>query len=65
MTGVGLLSAQEGTPENAHNSIKQYLGGGPLTNPAGMKPLASILASINRRNHFWVRVIPPLTLGGR
>ena len=56
MAGVGLLSVQEGTPENAHNSIKRYLGGGPLTSSTDMKPLASILASINRRNHSWVRV---------
>lgn len=59
ISGVGLLSAQEGTPENAHNSIKRYLGGGPLNNATDMKPLASILASVNRRNHSWVRVIPP------
>ena len=55
MAGVGLHSTQEGTPENAHNSIKRYLGGGPLNTPADMKPLASILASVNRRNHSWVR----------
>lgn len=55
MAGVGLRTAQEGTPEHAHNSIKQYLGGGPLNNPAAMRPLASILASVNRRNHSWVR----------
>ena len=56
MAGVGLHSAQEGTPENAHNSIKRYLGGGSLNSPADMKPLASILASVNRRNHSWVCV---------
>ena len=64
MAGVGLHSTQEGTPENAHNSIKRYLGGGSLNNPADMKPLISILASTNRRNHSWVRVIPPFTQGG-
>ena len=64
MAGVGLLHTQEGTPENAHNSIKQFLGGGTLKNPADMKPLASILASVNSRNRSWVRVIPPSTLGG-
>lgn len=64
MAGVGLLSAQEGTPENAHNSIKQYLMGGPLNKAADMKPLASILASINRRNRSWVRVIPSFALDG-
>ena len=64
MAGVGLHSTQEGTPENAHNSIKRYLGGGSLSNPADMKPLISILASVNRRNHSWVRVIPPFTQGG-
>ena len=58
MAGVGLHSAQEGTPENAHNSIKRYLGGGPLADPSAMRPLASILASVNRRNHSWVRVVP-------
>jgi len=58
MAGVGLHSTQEGTPENAHNSIKRYLGGGPLNNPTEMKPLISILASVNRRNHSWVRTIP-------
>jgi len=58
MAGVGLHSTQEGTPENAHNLIKRYLGGGSLNNPADMKPLISILASVNRRNHSWVRVIP-------
>jgi hypothetical protein len=57
MAGVGLHSTQEGTPENAHNSIKRYLGGGSLNNPTEMKPLISILASVNRRNHSWVRVI--------
>ena len=62
ITGVGLLSAQEGTPENAHNSIKRYLGAGSLNSAAEMKPLTSILASINRRNHSWVRTIPPFTL---
>jgi hypothetical protein len=64
MAGVGLLSAQEGTPENAHNSIKRYLGGTSLTSPADMKPLASVLASMNRRNHSWVCVIPSPTLDG-
>ena len=54
MAGVGLHTIQEGTPEVAHNSIKRYLGGGPLDNPAEMKPLISILASVNRRNHSWV-----------
>ena len=58
MAGVGLHSIQEGTPEDAHNSIKRYLEGGSLKTPADMKPLISILASINRRNHSWVRVIP-------
>ena len=58
MAGVGLHSTQEGTPENAHNAIKKYLGGGPLNNPTEMKPLISILASVNRRNHSWVRVVP-------
>lgn len=57
MAGVGLHSTQEGTPENAHNSIKRYLGGGPLNTPADMKPLAAILASVNRRNHSWVRTV--------
>ena len=64
MAGVGLHSTQEGTPENAHNSIKRYLAGGSLNNPADMKSLISILASTNRRNHSWVRVIPPFTQGG-
>ena len=59
MAGVGLHSTQKGTPEEAHNSIKRYLGGGSLNNPAEMKPLISILASINRRNHSWVRMVPP------
>lgn len=54
MAGVGLHSTQEGTPENAHNLIKRYLAGGSLNNPAEMKPLISILASVNRRNHSWV-----------
>ena len=58
MAGVGLHSTQEGTPENAHNLIKRYLGGGSLNNPTDMKPLISILASVNRRNHSWVCVIP-------
>ena len=58
MAGVGLHSIQEGTPENAHNSIKQYLRGGSLNNPTDMKPLISILASVNRRNHSWVGAIP-------
>ncbi|KAF9780977.1 hypothetical protein BJ322DRAFT_1011491 [Thelephora terrestris] len=53
MAGVGLASAQEGTPENAHNAIKRYLGGGPLNKPSDMKPLTSILASVNRRNRSW------------
>ena len=61
MAGVGLHSTQEGTPENAHNLIKPYLGGGSLSKPADMRPLISILASVNRRNHSWVRVIPPFT----
>ena len=64
MAGVGLHSAQEGTPENAHNSIKRYLGGGSLNSPADMKPLASILASVNRKNHSWVCVFPLYTLPG-
>lgn len=64
MAGVGLRSAQEGTPENAHNSIKQYLGGGPLDTPSAMRPLASILASVNRRNHFWVRMVLSSLLEG-
>ena len=63
MAGVGLHCTQEGTPEHAHNSIKQYIGGGPLNSPAAMKPLISILASVNRRNHSWVRMIPPFTPG--
>jgi len=57
MAGVGLHSTQEGTPENAHNSIKRYLGGGSLNTPSEMKPLISILASVNRRNHSWVRAV--------
>ena len=57
MAGVGLHRTQEGTPENAHNSIKRYIGGGPLNNPTEMKPLISILASVNRRNHSWVRMV--------
>jgi len=57
MAGVGLHSTQEGTPENAHNSIKRYLGGGSLNTPAEMKPLISILASVNRRNHSWVCLV--------
>ena len=61
MAGVGLHSTQEGTPENAHNLIKRYLGGGSLTKPVDMRPLISILASVNRRNHSWVRAIPPFT----
>ena len=61
MAGVGLHSTQEGTPENAHNSIKPYLGSGSLANPTEMKPLISILASVNRRNHSWVCVAPPFT----
>ena len=65
MAGVGLHSTQEGTPENAHNTIKRYLGGGSLTNPADMKSLIAILASVNRRNHSWVRVIPLFTRDGR
>ena len=64
MAGVELHSTQEGTPENAHNSIKRYLGGGQLNKPSDMKPLISILASINRRNHSWVRAILPFVLGG-
>ena len=63
MAGVGLHSTQEGTPENAHNSIKRYLGGGQLNKPADMKPLISILASVNRRNHSWVCTILPFTPG--
>ena len=59
MAGVGLHITQAGTPESAHNLIKRYLGGGSLNNPVEMKPLISILASVNRRNHSWVRVIPP------
>lgn len=62
MAGVGLHSAQEGTPENAHNSIKQYLMGGSLNDPQAMRPLASILASVNRRNHSWVRAVLPSAL---
>ena len=45
MAGVGLTSTQEGTPENAHNAIKRFLGGRSLDNPSDMKPLSSILAS--------------------
>ena len=63
MAGVGLHSTQEGTPEHAHNSIKRYLGGGPLNSPAEMKPLISILASVNRRNHSWVRITPSFMPG--
>ena len=57
MAGVGLHSAQEGTPEHAHNSIKQYIGGGTLSSASDLKPLADILASVNRRNHSWVGMI--------
>ena len=57
MAGVGLHTAQEGTPENAHNSIKRYLGRGPLNSPADTRPLAAILASVNGRNHSWARAI--------
>ena len=57
MAGVGLHSTQEGTPESAHNSIKRYLGGKSLNNPDEMKPLISILASVNRRNHSWVCIV--------
>ena len=64
MAGVGLHSTQEGTPENAHNSIKRYLGGGSLNKPADMRQLISILASVNRRNHLWVCVLPPFKLDG-
>ena len=64
MAGVGLHSTQEGTPENAHNLIKRYLGGGSLNNPADMKPLISILASTNRRNHSWVRAVLPFAQDG-
>jgi len=64
MAGVGLHSTQEGTPENAHNLIKRYLGGGSLNRPVDMRPLISILASVNRRNHSWVRVIPSFTQDG-
>jgi hypothetical protein len=56
MAGVGLHSTQEGTPENAHNSIKRYLGGGSLNKPDDMKQFISVLASVNRRNHSWVCV---------
>ena len=65
MAGVELLRIQEGTPENAHNLIKRYLGGGTLNNPADMKQLISVLASVNRRNHSWVCVIPPFASDGR
>ena len=61
MAGVGLHSIQEGTPENAHNSVKPYLGGGSLNSPTEMRPFISILASVNRRNRSWVRVVPPFT----
>jgi len=64
MAGVGLDSTQEGTPGGVHSSIKRYLGGGSLNNPADMRPLISILASINRRNHSWVRAISPFTKDG-
>jgi hypothetical protein len=64
MAGVELHSTQEGTPENAHNSIKFYLGGGSLNKPNDMKPLISIMASVNRRNRSWVRVISLFTRGG-
>ena len=65
MAGVGLHSNQEGTPENAHNSIKRYLEGGSLNNPTDMKPFISILASVNRRNRSWVRAIQTFTPGDR
>ena len=64
MAGVELLKTQEGTPENAHNLIKQYLGGKALINPSDMKPLASILASVNSRNRSWVSIIPFLSSDG-
>jgi hypothetical protein len=57
MAGVGLYSIQEGTPENAHNLIKRYIGGETLNTPSDMKPLGSILASVNRRNRSWVSLI--------
>ena len=57
MAGVELHRTQEGTPEDAHNLIKRYLGGGSLKTSAEMKPLISILASVNRRNHSWVRAV--------
>lgn len=56
MTGVGLHSTQEGTPEDAHNLIKRYLEGGSLNRPTDMKQLICIMASVNRRNHSWVSV---------
>lgn len=62
MAGVGLHSTQAGTPENAHNLIKRYLGGGSLNTPTDMKPLISILGSVNRRNHSWVRY-PTVCIG--
>jgi len=64
MAGVRLHRTQEGTPENAHNSIKQYLQERSLTKPDDMRNLISILASVNRRNHSWVCAIPPFTLDG-
>lgn len=65
VAGVGLHSTQEGTPENAHNAIKVYLGGRSLNTPTDMKPLISILASVNRRNRSWVRMMSLLELDGR
>ena len=65
MAGVRLRSVQEGTPENAHNLIKRYLGGGSLNNPTDMKPFISVLASVNRRNRSWVRVILTFTPNSR
>lgn len=65
LAGVGLTTTQEGTPENAHNAIKRYLGGGSLNTPSDMKPLSSILASVNRRNRSWVCMILRCTMDRR
>ena len=64
MAGVGLHSIQEGTPENAHNLIKRYIGRGFSNSPDDMRPFISILASVNRRNHSWVRAPSSFTLYG-
>jgi hypothetical protein len=58
LAGVGLHSTREVTPEKAHNAIKQYLGGNSSNNPADMRQLISVLASVNGRNHSWVSASP-------